>query len=74
MSFELNAHPKDVNSGKITPDTTMSDRLTSSRLATLTEPESRIISEQFMSDPTQYDSRDSLSKATVQNILIFIMG
>ena len=43
-----------MNSGKMILDTIVSDRLTSSRLATLTE--SRIISAQFMSDPTQYDS------------------
>ena len=63
---------KHVNSGKLTPDTTMSDRLTSSRLATPTE--SRIIFAQFMSDPTQYNRRDSLSQLTVQHILIISRG
>ena len=46
---------KDVNFDKMTPDTIMSDRLTSSILATPTE--SRIITAQFMSDPKQCDSR-----------------
>ena len=57
-----------VNSGKMTPDTTMSDRLTSSSLATPTEP--RIMSAQLMSDSTQYDMRAALSQATVQHISI----
>ena len=50
-----------VNFRKLTPDTIMSDRLTSSRLATLTE--SRIMSAQFMPDPTQYDSRASFKSS-----------
>ena len=59
---------KDVNFGKMTPDTIMSDKLALFRLATLTE--SRIISAQFKSDPTQHDSIDSLSQATVHHIFI----
>ena len=57
-----------VNSVKMTPDTTMSDKLTSSSLATPTE--SRIMSAQLMSDSTQYDMRAALSQATVQHISI----
>ena len=55
------AGAKDVNSEILAPDLTMSDILTSSRLATLTE--SRVISAQLMSDPTQEGRRSSLESS-----------